>query len=106
MQQNLRQLIDEIISAVTQLSSAVEEMTQISNQSADGMKEQQYQITQVATAMTQMKAAVADVARNTEDSASQAMAANHKSQEGLVKMLLWFARSNKWPILSERRVKP
>lgn len=29
MQQNLRQLIDEIISAVTQLSSAVEEMTQI-----------------------------------------------------------------------------
>ncbi|ELF5299269.1 methyl-accepting chemotaxis protein [Vibrio cholerae] len=83
MQQNLRQLIDEIISAVTQLSSAVEEMTQISNQSADGMKEQQYQITQVATAMTQMKAAVADVARNTEDSASQAMAANHKSQEGV-----------------------
>ncbi len=82
MQQNLRQLIDEIISAVTQLSSAVEEMTQISNQSADGMKEQQYQITQVATAMTQMKAAVADVARNTEDSTSQAMAANHKSQEG------------------------
>ncbi|EJL8265239.1 methyl-accepting chemotaxis protein [Vibrio cholerae] len=82
MQQNLRQLIDEIISAVTQLSSAVEEMTQISNQSADGMKEQQYQITQVATAMTQMKAAVADVARNTEDSASQAMEANHKSQEG------------------------
>ena len=82
MQQNLRQLIDEIISAVTQLSSAVEEMTQISNQSADGMKEQQYQITQVATAMAQMKAAVAAVARNTEDSASQAMAANHKSQEG------------------------
>ncbi|APF52732.1 methyl-accepting chemotaxis protein [Vibrio cholerae] len=82
MQQNLRQLIDEIISAVTQLSSEVEEMTQISNQSADGMKEQQYQITQVATAMAQMKAAVADVARNTEDSASQAMAANHKSQEG------------------------
>ncbi|TXZ06317.1 methyl-accepting chemotaxis protein [Vibrio mimicus] len=82
MQQNLRQLIDEIIAAVTQLSSAVEEMTQISNQSAEGMKEQQHQITQVATAMTQMKAAVADVARNTEDSATQAMAANSKSQEG------------------------
>ncbi|TXY07396.1 methyl-accepting chemotaxis protein [Vibrio mimicus] len=82
MQQNLRQLIDEIIAAVTQLSSAVKEMTQISNQSAEGMKEQQHQITQVATAMTQMKAAVADVARNTEDSASQAMAANSKSQEG------------------------
>ncbi|QXC56429.1 methyl-accepting chemotaxis protein [Vibrio mimicus] len=82
MQQNLRQLIDEIIAAVTQLSSAVEEMTQISNQSADGMKEQQYQITQVATAMAEMKAVVADVARNTEDSASQTLAVNQKSQEG------------------------
>ncbi|MCW8327802.1 methyl-accepting chemotaxis protein [Photobacterium sp. SDRW27] len=82
MQNNLRQLIDEIISAVTQLSSAVEEMTQISDMSADGMKEQQHQITQVATAMTEMKAAVGDVARNTEDSASQAMGANDKAQEG------------------------
>ncbi|MGL4830026.1 MAG: methyl-accepting chemotaxis protein [Vibrio sp.] len=82
MQQNLRQLIDEIIAAVTQLSSAVEEMTQISNQSAEGMKEQQHQITQVATAMAEMKAVVADVARNTEDSASQTIVANQKSQEG------------------------
>ncbi|ASG07436.1 methyl-accepting chemotaxis protein [Vibrio anguillarum] len=82
MQNNLRQLIEEIISAVTQLSSAVEEMSQISNISAQGMKEQQYQITQVATAMTQMKAAVADVARNTEDSASQASSANTKAKEG------------------------
>ena len=32
--------------------------------------------------MTQMKAAVGDVARNTEDSASQAMDANAKAQEG------------------------
>ncbi|MDE1265213.1 methyl-accepting chemotaxis protein [Vibrio aestuarianus] len=82
MQNNLRQLIEEIIAAVTQLSSAVEEMTQISDLSAKGMKEQQYQVTQVATAMTQMKAAVGDVARNTEDSASQAMDANAKAQEG------------------------
>ncbi|WP_299013003.1 methyl-accepting chemotaxis protein [uncultured Photobacterium sp.] len=82
MQNNLRQLIDEIISAVTQLSSAVEEMSQISDLSAQGMKEQQLQITQVATAMTEMKAAVGDVARNTEDTASQSVVANEKAQEG------------------------
>ncbi|ELR65575.1 Methyl-accepting chemotaxis protein I [Photobacterium marinum] len=82
MQNNLRQLIEEIISAVTQLSSAVEEMTQISDMSAQGMKEQQLQITQVATAMTEMKAAVGDVASNTEDTASQAMTANSQAQEG------------------------
>ncbi|WP_172953561.1 methyl-accepting chemotaxis protein [Vibrio salilacus] len=82
MQNNLRQLIEEVITAVTQLSSAVEEMSHISTTSAQGMKEQQHQITQVATAMTQMKAAVTDVARNTEDSASQASSANEKAQEG------------------------
>lgn len=82
MQNNLRQLIHEIISAVTKLSRAVEEMILVSNSSADGMKEQQYQITQVATAMTEMKAAVAEVASNTEQSAFQTTSANEKSKEG------------------------
>lgn len=83
MQDNLRQVIDDVIAAVTQLSSAVEEMNQVSEISASGMKEQQLQITHVATAMTEMKAAVADVARNTEDSASQANEANRRTQHGV-----------------------
>ncbi|MDW3124718.1 methyl-accepting chemotaxis protein, partial [Vibrio sp. 1974] len=83
MQNDLRQVIDNVIAAVTQLSSAVEEMNQISELSASGMKDQQLQITHVATAMTEMKAAVADVARNTEESASQANDANHRTQLGV-----------------------
>ncbi|MCV5920335.1 hypothetical protein OFN60_43550, partial [Escherichia coli] len=58
-------------------------MNQISELSASGMKDQQLQITHVATAMTEMKAAVADVARNTEESASQANDANHRTQLGV-----------------------
>ncbi|MDX1301574.1 methyl-accepting chemotaxis protein [Photobacterium sp.] len=83
MQDDLRQVIDNVISAVTQLSSAVEEMNQISDISASGMKDQQLQITHVATAMTEMKAAVADVARNTEDSANHANEANRRTQDGV-----------------------
>ncbi|MDF5457321.1 methyl-accepting chemotaxis protein, partial [Vibrio parahaemolyticus] len=44
MQDDLRQVIDNVIAAVTQLSSAVEEMNQISDISASGMKDQQLQI--------------------------------------------------------------
>ncbi|MGU3840417.1 methyl-accepting chemotaxis protein, partial [Vibrio diabolicus] len=83
MQDDLRQVIDNVIAAVTQLSSAVEEMNQISDISASGMKDQQLQITHIATAMTEMKAAVADVARNTEDSANQANEANRRTQHGV-----------------------
>lgn len=83
MQDDLRQVIDNVIAAVTQLSSAVEEMTKISDLSASGMKDQQLQITHIATAMTEMKAAVADVARNTEESASQASEANERTQHGV-----------------------
>ncbi|NAW60144.1 MULTISPECIES: methyl-accepting chemotaxis protein [unclassified Vibrio] len=83
MQDDLRQVIDNVIAAVTQLSSAVEEMTQISDISASGMKDQQLQITHIATAMTEMKAAVEDVARNTEESASQASEANQRTQHGV-----------------------
>ncbi|SGZ05429.1 Methyl-accepting chemotaxis protein [Moritella viscosa] len=82
MQSNLRQLIHEIISAVTKLSNAVGDISLVSNSSSDGMKDQQCQITQVATAMTEMKAAVAEVANNTEQSASQASSANDKSKTG------------------------
>ncbi len=83
MQSDLRQIIENVIAAVTQLTSAVEEMNQVSESSASGMKAQQLQITQVATAMTEMKAAVADVARNTEDSALQADVANKQTKDGV-----------------------
>lgn len=82
MQSNLRQLIEEIISAVTQLSSAIEEMNQISELSTKGMHDQQSKISQIATAMTEMKSSVSDVAQNTEKSAVQANNANQQAKNG------------------------
>jgi len=82
MQDKLRQLVEDIIAAVTQLNTAVEEVSAISEQSSQGMKHQQDEITMVATAMDQMKATVADVANNTEEASGSATSASHESKQG------------------------
>ena len=82
MQDKLRQLVEDIIAAVTQLNTAVEEVSAISEQSSQGMKQQQDEITMVATAMDQMKATVADVANNTEEASGAATSASNESKQG------------------------
>ncbi|GAB3516259.1 methyl-accepting chemotaxis protein [Photobacterium alginatilyticum] len=82
MQDNLRGLVEEIVAAVTQLSTAVEEVSAVSEQSSHGMKQQQNEITMVATAMDQMKATVADVASNTEAASVSATSANDEAKLG------------------------
>jgi len=76
MQDNLRGLIEEVVAAVTQLGAAIEEVSAVSEQSAQGIQSQQQEISLVATAMTQMKATVADVAGNTETASESASSAN------------------------------
>ncbi|OAN13809.1 chemotaxis protein [Photobacterium jeanii] len=82
MQNNLRKLVEEIVAAVTQLSTAVEEVSAVSEQSSQGMKQQQDEITLVVTAMEQMKATVADVASNTEVASISATSANDEAKLG------------------------
>lgn len=82
MQDNLRGLVEDIVAAVTQLSAAVEEVSAVSEQSSQGMKQQQDEITMVATAMDQMKATVADVASNTEVASISATSANDEAKFG------------------------
>ncbi|MUL03333.1 HAMP domain-containing protein [Aliivibrio fischeri] len=82
MQNQLRILIEDTISAVTQLSAAVEEMSAISEQSARGMQQQQSDITMVAAAMEEMKATVADVANNTETASTSALEASEEAKQG------------------------
>lgn len=82
MQDNLRGLIEEVVAAVTQLGTAIEEVSAVSEQSAKGIQSQQQEISLVATAMTQMKAAVADVAGNTEHTSESASAANTLARKG------------------------
>ncbi|MFM5590378.1 methyl-accepting chemotaxis protein [Aeromonas veronii] len=82
MQDNLRGLIEEVVAAVTQLGTAIEEVSAVSEQSAKGIQSQQQEISLVATAMTQMKATVADVAGNTEHTSESASAANTLARSG------------------------
>ncbi|MGY4025071.1 methyl-accepting chemotaxis protein [Aeromonas rivuli] len=82
MQDNLRRLIEEVVAAVTQLGTAIEEVSAVSEQSSRGIAHQQQEITQVATAMAQMKATVADVAGNTEMASDSASAANRLARRG------------------------
>ncbi|MUJ28043.1 HAMP domain-containing protein, partial [Aliivibrio fischeri] len=79
MQHQLRILIEDTISAVTQLSAAVEEMSTISEQSSRGMQQQQSDITMVAAAMEEMKATVAEVANNTETASTSALEASEEA---------------------------
>ncbi|MGU5664002.1 methyl-accepting chemotaxis protein [Aeromonas sanarellii] len=82
MQDNLRGLIEEVVAAVTQLGAAIEEVSTVSEQSAQGIQSQQQEIAQVATAMAQMKATVADVAGNTEVASESASSANALARRG------------------------
>ncbi|CAM4158326.1 methyl-accepting chemotaxis protein [Aeromonas bestiarum] len=82
MQDNLRGLIEEVVAAVTQLGAAIEEVSAVSEQSAQGIQSQQQEISLVATAMTQMKATVADVAGNTETASESASSANALARRG------------------------
>ncbi|MBL0486480.1 methyl-accepting chemotaxis protein [Aeromonas caviae] len=82
MQDNLRGLIEEVAAAVTQLGAAIEEVSAVSEQSSQGIQSQQQEIAQVATAMAQMKATVADVAGNTEVASESASSANALARRG------------------------
>nr|AXV45753.1 Methyl-accepting chemotaxis protein McpQ [uncultured organism] len=82
MQDNLRGLIEEVVAAVTQLGAAIEEVSAVSEQSAQGIQSQQQEISLVATAMAQMKATVADVAGNTEVASESASSANALARRG------------------------
>lgn len=70
MQQNLRNTIVQISDSSTQLASASEEMTAVTEASSRGLVAQNDEVNQAATAVTEMSAAVDEVARNAE-SASQ-----------------------------------
>ncbi|MEE4915341.1 methyl-accepting chemotaxis protein [Pseudomonas alliivorans] len=66
MQVNLRNTISRISDSSTQLASASEEMTAITENASKGLVRQNDEVGQAATAVTEMTAAVDEVARNAE----------------------------------------
>ncbi|WP_164569002.1 HAMP domain-containing protein, partial [Pseudomonas viridiflava] len=62
MQQNLRSTIMQIADSSSQLAAASEEMTAVTEQSSLGLVSQNDEVNQAATAVTEMSAAVDEVA--------------------------------------------
>lgn len=64
MQENLRDTLHAISDSSTQLASAAEEMSAVTEESSRGLQTQNGEVDQAATAVTEMSAAVDEVARN------------------------------------------
>ncbi|MGE6384407.1 methyl-accepting chemotaxis protein [Pseudomonas sp. NPDC078416] len=78
----LRQLISGIGEGVTQIASAAEELSAVTEQTSAGVNSQKIETDQVATAMHEMTATVQEVARNAEEASEAAVAADLQAREG------------------------
>ncbi|WP_292048588.1 methyl-accepting chemotaxis protein [Marinobacter sp.] len=79
---NLRELIREIDTGASSIASSSEELSTVTNQTSQGVAEQQSQTDQVATAMNEMVATVNDVAKSAEAAFEAANHASEKSSKG------------------------
>ena len=78
----LRDLISGIRDGVTQIASAAEELSAVTEQTSAGVNSQKVETDQVATAMHEMTATVQEVARNAEQASQAAAAADGEAREG------------------------
>ncbi|MDD0844609.1 methyl-accepting chemotaxis protein [Pseudomonas sp. Gutcm_11s] len=79
---SLRELIGHIRDSVTQIASAAEELSAVTEQTSAGVTSQKDETDQVATAMNEMTATVQEVARNAEQASHAANDADRQAKEG------------------------
>jgi len=79
---SLRALIGGISDGVTQIASAAEQLSAVTEQTSVGVTAQKDETDQVATAMNQMTATVMEVARNAEEASQAATQADQQAREG------------------------
>lgn len=82
MSATLRELISGIRDSVTQMASAAEQLSAVTEQTSVGMNGQRAETDQVATAMQEMSATVQEVARNAEQASQAANAADRDARAG------------------------
>ncbi|WP_213881372.1 methyl-accepting chemotaxis protein [Pseudomonas sp. dw_358] len=83
MQTNLRDTIAHIADSSTQLASASEEMTAVTEEASRGLVRQNDEVNQAATAVTEMSAAVDEVARNAEAAAQASRESQNYTRTGI-----------------------
>ena len=86
MQTNLRNTILQISDSSTQLASASEEMTAVTEESSRGLVAQNDEVNQAATAVTEMSAAVDEVARNAESASEESKRTQGYAEVGLARV--------------------
>jgi methyl-accepting chemotaxis protein len=79
---SLRGLISGIGDGVTQIASAAEELSAVTEQTSVGVNSQKDETDLVATAMNQMTSTVLEVARNAEEASEAARQADQQAREG------------------------
>ncbi|WP_028766288.1 methyl-accepting chemotaxis protein [Shewanella fidelis] len=82
MRNQLQDMIAQISAASIQLAAAVEEVSTIASESANGVGQQQHEVDQVATAMTELQTSITEIARNTNQTAEQALLAVNAADSG------------------------
>ncbi|WP_084213821.1 methyl-accepting chemotaxis protein [Pseudomonas sp. SHC52] len=83
MQSNLRETIARIADSSTQLASASEEMTAVTEDASRGLVRQNDEVNQAATAVTEMSVAVDEVARNAEAAAQSSRESMEFTRSGI-----------------------
>ncbi|KWS48770.1 chemotaxis protein [Pseudomonas savastanoi pv. nerii] len=86
VQANLRATIMQISDSSTQLASASEEMTAVTEESSRGLVSQNDEVNQAATAVTEMSAAVDEVARNAESASEESKRTQGYTEVGLARV--------------------
>lgn len=82
MSSTLRELISGIRDSVVQIASSAEQLSAVTEQTSAGVNSQKVETDQVATAMHEMSATVAEVARNAEQASAAASTADKEARAG------------------------
>ncbi len=78
----LQTMIQELTGYSSHVGSAAEELTNIAQESKEGIESQRAEAEQVATASNEMSATIVEVARNAEQAATAATSANDAATDG------------------------
>ncbi|HEX8596365.1 MAG TPA: methyl-accepting chemotaxis protein [Pseudomonas sp.] len=86
MRSNLHGTIEQIYAAATQLSQSVQEMSTVSEASAENLRMQNSEIEQAAVAVNQMSQAAVEVAGNASNTATESRASSDAAAKGQLRL--------------------
>ncbi|GAC1036624.1 methyl-accepting chemotaxis protein [Pseudomonas sp. No.117] len=82
MQRSLKDTVQQMAGASSQLAAAAEELHAVTEETSRGQVRQHDEVQQAATAVNQMTAAVEEVARNAASTSTASQETSHEAQQG------------------------